>query len=121
LDAQRKHAYRWLLYAAMLDIRPLHWVERSWWKRLNPFCWRSQSQQVRRAGAIADWLHNLADCSAGSFDGFDEDWFWNAFRRVLEKYPGTCLETYRSEFERRAKTLESEAKKQSVATNPNLN
>src|SRR5262249_37552338 len=106
---------RWLLYQAMLDIRPLRWLGRGWRQRINPFCWWSQSRQVRRAGAIADWLHNLAIYSALDFERFDEERFWEDYRWFLENHPGEGLEGYRSEFQRRATKAEPEDGKQTVA------
>jgi hypothetical protein len=57
--------------------------------RLNPFAWRPMVQSVRRADAVADWLHNLADFSADDFVGFDEEQFWREFRYVHERHGGT--------------------------------
>jgi hypothetical protein len=102
VDERRKHAYRWLLYWAMLDIRPLRYIGTRWRQRLNPFCWRSQSRQVRVAGAIAEWLHNLAIYSALDFAQFDEDRFWRDYQWMLDNNPEVGLERYRAEFERRA-------------------
>ena len=106
MNEQRKYAYRWLLYHAMLEIRSIQWFGFKRYQRWNPFSWRRQSQQVRRAGAIADWLHNLAEFSAADFELFDEAWFWGEHQRVLRDYPGTDLEVYRSEFDRHATSRE---------------
>lgn len=121
MDAQRKQAYRWLLYLATLEIRPLQWIGRRGWRRLNPFCWWSQSQQVRRAGAIADWLHNLAIYSAIDFDRFDEERFWKDYQWFLDNHPNAGLDMYRSEFERRAKTPENVTGNEAAITNSSLN
>jgi hypothetical protein len=86
----------------MLDIRPLQWAGRGWRQRLNPLCWWSSSRRVRTAGAIAEWLHNLALYSALDFDGFNEEWFWQGYQWLLGQYPEAGLERYRAEFERRA-------------------
>lgn len=102
MDERRQHAYRWLLYWAMLDIRPLRWDGGGWRQRLNPFGWWSCSRQVRCAGALAEWLHNLALYSSVHFAQFDEDKFWRDYQWLLDKNPGCGLERYRSEFERRA-------------------
>lgn len=107
MDEQRKSAYRWLFYMAMLDIRSLRWVGRGWRRRLNPFCWWSCSRRVHIAGSIAEMLHNLAIYSALDFAGFDEDWFWRDYQWMLDDNPGAGLERYRREFERR--TLPAEA------------
>jgi hypothetical protein len=91
MDDARKKAYRYLLYHAMLDIRLIQWLPRSW----NPFRWRHSYQ---RAGVIADWLHNLAQFSALDFEGFDEDWFWREFRQFNERYPDYGLTHYQDLF-----------------------
>jgi len=91
MDEARKKAYRFLLYHAMLDIRPIQWLPRSW----NPFRWRRLHQ---KAGVIADWLHNLAQFSALEFEGFDEDWFWREFRQFNERYPDYGLSHYQDLF-----------------------
>jgi hypothetical protein len=101
MDEQRKHAYRWLLYWAMLDIRPLRWAGRRWRHRLNPLCWWSSSRRVRVAGDIAEWLHNLALFSAIDFARFDEARFWRDYQWLLDHNPGAGLERYHTEFERR--------------------
>lgn len=73
MEHRRKQAYRYLLYRAMLDIRPICWMPLG---SFNPFRWKETAGRVRRAGVIADWLHNLALFSALDFERFDEDWFW---------------------------------------------
>jgi hypothetical protein len=108
MDEQRKHAYRWLLYMAMLDIRPLGWIGARRLRRLNPFCWWSESRYVRCAGAIAEWLHNLAIYSALDFARFDEGRFWQDYQWMLDNNPGFGLERYRSAFEQRASPAEGE-------------
>ncbi len=100
MNEQRKRAYRWLLYRAMLNIRLIQWAGGGWWQRLNPLCWWSNSRRVRVAGAVADWLHNLALYSALDFERFDEEWFWQDYQRLLDRYPGAGLEWYRADFER---------------------
>jgi hypothetical protein len=102
MDEQRKCAYRWLLYMAMLDIRPLGWIGRGWRQRLNPFCWFGRARQIRCAGAIAEWLHNLALFSVLDFAHFDEVRFWSDYQWMLDNNPGFGLERYQSEFTRRA-------------------
>lgn len=107
VNAQRKLAYRWLLYWAMLDIRPLRWAGSGWRQRLNPFCWWSNSRRVRLAGGIAEWLHNLAIYSALDFARFDEGRFWQDYQWLLDQYPRSGLERYRAEFERQTSSVES--------------
>lgn len=107
MDAQRRYAYRWVLYEATLEIRSLQGVGRLWQERFNPICWGRQLRQIRRAGAIADWLHNLALFSALDFAEFDEDRFWRDFQWLLEHYPGDGLERYRTIFDERVSSCEA--------------
>lgn len=101
MDPQRKYAYRYLLYSATLDIRPLAWLPqglfraRSW----NPRAWRQDRQRVRFAGAVADWMHNLALYSAVEFAGFNEEWFWRDFHRLAREFPDFVPERYRQLFD----------------------
>jgi hypothetical protein len=101
VDDQRKHAYRYLLYWAMLDIRPLGWLRWSWFRAWNPSYWRQELRRIRCAGAIADWMHNLALYSSVNFQGFNEEWFWRDFESVRTRYPEFGLERYRNLFDQR--------------------
>jgi hypothetical protein len=94
---RKKRAYRYLLYWAMLDIRPIAWAG---FRFFNPFNWRKMAQQVQRAGAIAGWLHNLALYSAVDFDRFNEEWFWDEIERRRRQDPQFHLEHYREMFDR---------------------
>jgi hypothetical protein len=96
MDEQRKHAYHYLLYWAMLEIRPLAWLRWGW----NPLSWRRESRRIRCAGATADWLHNLALFSSMNFEGFNEEWFWRDFEWLRSQYPDFGLERYHNLFER---------------------
>jgi hypothetical protein len=100
MDEQRKRAYRYLLYNAMLEIRPIAWMPFGFFRCLNPFYWRSTSQRILRAGVIADWLHNLAHFSALDFERFDEEWFWREYSAFEGKYPAFRLSKYKDLFER---------------------
>jgi hypothetical protein len=102
VDEQRKHAYRYLLYWAMLEIRQLGWLCWGRFRAWNPFYWRREGRRIRCAGAIADWLHNLAFFSSVNFQGFNEEWFWRDFERVRTDYPEFGLERYRGLFAWRA-------------------
>ncbi len=82
-DAEKK-AYRNLLYWAMLDIRIL--CQSRGRERHNPFVWRRQYLQGRMAGALADWLHNLAQHAATDFDRFDTEWFWREYDGLTTQY-----------------------------------
>jgi hypothetical protein len=99
MDDIRKHAYRSLLYRAMLDIRPLAWHPPSALRLLNPFLRHREIVRVRRAGAVADWLHNLAAFAADDFEGFDEQWFWREHESVERHHPEYDLALYKQVFE----------------------
>jgi hypothetical protein len=101
MNAQRKYAYRYLLYRAMLDIRPIGWLSVTRFRAWNPLYWRKEARRVQRSGAIADWMHNLALFSALDFDHFDEDRFWRDFEHLQEQYPNSGLEVYHRVFEER--------------------
>ena len=96
MDDLRKAAYRNLLYRAMLDIRPIAWMDFR-----NPLCWRHNLARVRAAGEIANWLHNLASFAASDFDHFSEEWFWRDYEELLRRRPlmRPTLAFYRSEFD----------------------
>ena len=102
MNEQRKVAYRILLYCAMLDIRLVQWLGNRGWRAWSPVHWRREARQVRWAGAIADWLHNLAWCSAHDFQGFNEEWFWRDYETTQSRYPEFGMEHYREQFEQYA-------------------
>lgn len=102
VEEQRKLAYRHLIYWAMLNIRPLEWLGRRGWRSWSPVYWRRESRRVQCAGAVANWLHNLALYSALNFQRFDEARFWLDFERVRSLFPEFGLEYYRAEFDRYA-------------------
>lgn len=100
MDEVRKNAYRHLLYQAMLDIRMFCQSRGS--KSYNPLVWRRQYRDSRIAGAIADWLHNLAFYAARDFVGFDEAWFWKEYDHLSRRYAAIGSDgylNYRRRFE----------------------
>ena len=99
MDEPRKRAYRSLLYWAMLEIQPIEWGSPRWIQRVNPFHWIERSSHLKSAGAVADWLHNLANYSACEFEGFDEDWFWKEHAEMQDRLRGSWF-NYRALFER---------------------
>jgi hypothetical protein len=100
MDEQRKKAYRYLLYHSMLDIRPIAWMRSGFFRSLHPFNWKTSSQQIRRAGIVADWLHNLALFSVLDFERFDEGRFWQDYRHFDGRHPEFQLSAYKDLFER---------------------
>lgn len=105
-DAE-KSAYRNLLYWAMLDIRGL--CQSRGQKSHNPIeIWR-QYKRSRLAGALADWLHNLAQHAATDFNTFDTEWFWREYSYLKERYPELGMDNrwinYRERYEQRLTEL----------------
>jgi hypothetical protein len=97
MDDQPKYAYRQLLYWAMLDIR-IYCQSRSD-SSADPTVWREQYERNRIAGAIADWLHNLADQSSRDFEGFTEDGFWQTHAHFCRRFPDGAFAVYRTRFD----------------------
>lgn len=83
LSANERKAYRSLLYEAMVDIRNL--CQHRGRESYNPFEWHRQYKLSRAAGALADWLHNLADVASRDFSGLDTKWFWWEYTEGLCK------------------------------------
>jgi hypothetical protein len=113
MGEQRKQAYRYLLYWAMLEIRPLQWLSGRGWRSWNPFYWRREARRIQCAGAIADWLHNLALYSSLDFRGFNEEWFWRHFETARSAFSEFGLERYRDLFDRHTSPLPSEGNQDS--------
>ena len=99
MKTKTQAAYRHLLYVAMLTIRS-NCRSRGKESR-NPFEWQRQYRRSRVTGAIADWLHNLADFSVRDFQGFDEAQFWEEHAALCKRFKGAGLESYRDVFESR--------------------
>jgi len=99
MDEHRNYAYRYLLYWAMLETRSLEWFPRRGWHILNPLYWRREFRRIRRIGALADWLHNLAAFSGSDFDGFDEQWFWRDHESFCRRHAGFGFQNYKDLFE----------------------
>jgi hypothetical protein len=117
LSEGEKKAYRNLLYGAMLDIRNLCQPRgrESW----NPIVWLRQYRLSRIAGALADWLHNLAQHAATDFDAFDTDWFWQEYASICNRFcgcvgPGKWMD-YRDRFEKHLSTLRAKPASGSIA------
>jgi len=96
-DEQEK-AYRHLLYVAMLQIRN-RCQSRDNFSR-NPLRWFRQYRDSRVAGAVADWLHNLAQFATHSPLSIDEDTFWKEHTGLCKRFPGEGLEQYREVFDK---------------------
>ena len=98
MDEKRQAAYRHLLYVAMIDTR--NYCQPRARVSYNPLVWYRQYHQSRIAGAIADWLHNLANGSSQLHHGFPEDAFWKEHAGVCRQFPHANLERYRELFDR---------------------
>src|SRR5262249_38304142 len=101
--SHHKSAYRYLLYRAMLDIRPIAWQSHG----LNPLAWTRGMRRVRELGELANWLHNMAYFSHRDFQNFDEQIFWSEFDRLRIRHPE--LARYRDHFEMALRKSETNA------------
>ena len=101
MDEQRKNAYRYLLYWAMLNLRMLAWSAPRWWQWFNPFVWRRQSRVLGYVGELADWMHNMASSASADFKGFNEAWFWEDLEVLQQRYPEFHPTRYRGRFDER--------------------
>ena len=84
LSDLEKAAYRFLIFQALVDIRNLCQSRGS--ESWNPLEWRRQYQRSRMAGALADWLHNLAASSSQDFYMFKPACFWEEYSHVRRRY-----------------------------------
>ena len=94
MDETRKGAYRRLLYYAMLDVR----AACMYFDLPDSTC--DSIIDVRRAGMLAHWLHNLASFSSRDFEDFDETWFWRDFRDYSAQHPEYHRDKYKELFEK---------------------
>jgi hypothetical protein len=99
LSDEEKKAYGNLLYWAMLDIRIL--CQSGGPESRNPFVWRRQYLNSRVAGALADWLHNLAQHAATDFNNFDTEWFWNEYDGLRERFGSFFASDQRLDYRKR--------------------
>ena len=100
MDENRKHAYRVLLYFAMLDMRA-QWG-------INPYR-PSFLKTILKLGTIvrrfryvvllSDTMHNLAHFSALDFEHFDEDRFWKDYDLFVSRLASRPMWNYRSVFD----------------------
>jgi len=109
LTEQQKQVYRYLLYQAMLDIRMLCQSRSA--ETWNPLQWRSQYRRSRTAGAIADWLHNLAKYSACDFRGFSAEAIWQEYDGLcqrFEQFGPNGFHNYRQRYEEQMARLSAD-------------
>ena len=98
LSEREKQAYRYLLYQAMLDVRILCQSRGS--GSYNPWAIWQQYCDSRIAGALADWLHNLAQHAITDFETFDAVWFWREYEGSCDRAHRLKLLNYRQQNER---------------------
>ena len=55
--------------------------------------------ELRRIGAAAYWLHNLAWRSCNEFEGFDEQSFWQQFKHLNHRFAEFPWDQYKQVFE----------------------
>ncbi len=103
MDEDRKYAYRYLLYWATIEIRPLRYLTHRGWHLLSPFYWRERLRWIHMVGVLADWQHNLAQFSCWDFQGFDEQRFWQEYESLSRRYPHSLISRYRQMFDDRLK------------------
>jgi hypothetical protein len=101
MTLEQKSAYRYLLYVAMLDIRI--YCQSRGEPSTDATVRERQYFDSRIAGAIADWLHNLAKAASGDFEGFNEEAFWKTHAYHCGRFPAAGLERYRAQFDERLK------------------
>ncbi len=107
MDEPRKHAYRYVIYWAMVEIRSIQWFPHRWHDILNPIALKGHCRRVRRSGVIADWMHNLALFSVLDFEHFDEERFWREGRALSQRTPDFDFEHYLAIFEQALQRTES--------------
>jgi hypothetical protein len=97
MDELRQKAYRHLLYLAMVDIRT--YCQHRLGPSRNPLVWFRQYHDSLIAGAVADWLHNLANGSSFLQHGFPEESFWKEHAYLCKRFPKADLQRYRRVFD----------------------
>ena len=98
MDENRKRAYRFILYWATLETRPIRWIGSRWTEIINPFYWVGRYRHVKNLGALSDWLHNLAHFSCYDFQGFDEERFWKELKCFDNSFPSFGFARYKDIF-----------------------
>jgi hypothetical protein len=97
MDSKTQNRYRLLLHMAMVDIRS--YCQSRSEPSTDPTEREAQYFRSRVAGAIADWMHDMARQSACNFERFDEGAFWSSFGWVCSRFPDEGLERYRRLFD----------------------
>ena len=98
MDADREQAYRFLLSAAMLQLK---WDLGCLFNGFSWLPWRlwRQLRSARRAAYRAATFHNLACFAEWGFEDFSEDRFWSDVEWFTGHFPETDWSNYRGMFE----------------------
>ena len=96
MEENRKKAYRYLLYAFMLDIRTIP-IDNS----ANSMTEEQRVKYINYAGAVAYLLHNFSLTVSNDFEGFDEQQFWYSIDFFNQKNPAIAVSHFKQIFEER--------------------
>ncbi|MBB4035943.1 hypothetical protein GGR21_001838 [Dysgonomonas hofstadii] len=85
MDENRKKAYRYLLYRAIVWGK----ANRSTRVSLNPIEIKKDADRLKMLGALNYWLHNLAYYNyMDDWEGFKEELFWKDYEEFwLKQFP----------------------------------
>jgi hypothetical protein len=97
VSEERKAAYRHLLYIAMLFIRNVCTSRAK--PSISPLLIYEKYKWSIAAGAVAEWMHNLADFSVRDFEGFDEELFWSEITYLGPRFKQVNFQRYKEVFE----------------------
>ncbi|WP_169515035.1 hypothetical protein [Hymenobacter norwichensis] len=104
MDANRKNAYRYLLYQFLIEVRTVPVPPSPQPFDTATFEWLAKRNYY--TGAVAYQLHNFGLAVANDFTDFDEEHFWAGLEHFSNQNPEIPLATrYRTVFERRLAEL----------------
>ncbi|QIL75899.1 hypothetical protein [Hymenobacter sp. HDW8] len=96
MEDNKKKAYRYLLYAFILDLRtiPVDGTADSLTEEMR-------IKYISYAGAVAYLLHNFALTASNDFEDFDEQQFWYSIDCFNQKNPAIAASHFKQIFEDR--------------------
>lgn len=104
MDANRKNAYRYLLYQFLIEVRTVPIPPSPQKFDTATFEWLTKRNYY--TGAVAYRLHNFALAAADDFIDFDEEHFWAGLEHFSRQNPEIPIAArYRTVFERRLAEL----------------
>lgn len=106
---EKKEAYRFLMYYSFLHIRSIEGMANPSSIIINPFRIVKIVKYINEAGAVANWMHNLALFSSLGFRGFKENEFWQSSQHLKKKYPETFA-YLKGIYESRLREIQEERK-----------